>query len=161
MDITALTNEESRNIIKATRGLTCYDGYKVGYVAEVYGNLGLVYDTSHSVRYHNFLKPSTSPDNIIGLINGVFPTIYEINHADCNGLIYTIDSRYSTHGTMMSGKPINIYLGGQSLVTIVDDRGQVVLDNTTGTYKWKTVSIRFVCDDVPNNKNRWEVVGTQ
>ena len=161
MDITALTNEESRNIIKTTRELQSGDGYSIGYAAEVYGNLGFVYDIDHSGSYVKALKPSTSPDNIIGLIDGIFPTIYEISSADCNGLTYTIDSRFSTHGTMMCGKPINLYLGNNSLVTIVDDKGQVVLDNTDGARKWKTVSIRFVCYDRPNEKNRWEVIVTQ
>lgn len=169
LDITALTNPgtalsditKSRNVIKATRQLRSGDGYDAGYIAEVYGSLGFVYDVTR-VRYtEQYLSPTTSPDNIIGFVNEKFSTLYDINDEACNGLTYTIDRRYSTPGTMMFGAPINIYLGSNSLVTIVDDKGQVVLDNTSGEYKWKTVSLRCVCYDAPNGKNRWAVIETQ
>lgn len=157
IDVSGLEENSHSNIIQSTQVSDIYNGYNLGNKVDVSYKYGVVYDAYEAnVEYE--LTTDLFADNVIKQINTLIPTVLYINNDAIDNLTFALDGLYSDFGSMVRGFPITLIFGANvGKILLVDNKGATILDNTSGAYSEKTVSVKWNGFDKNNNINIWDV----
>ena len=163
IDISNLDKESMINNLKGAR-LVSVDGY--GWAANkavVSGAFGISYNLN-GLNRQTQVNSSNFPNNIISPINNViFNRLTVPADESLNGKTFWLHPVYSEMGSETLGCPIVFYFQSSTkgFIKIVDNLGQVILDNSTGQYQYKTVSVKWIGYDPMSSetvkRNLWDV----
>ena len=96
-------------------------------------------------------------DNLIKqLSNNIIPTFFLCDTANLNGTTWTLSGLY-TYGYISGGKPLLFKFGSNGKITLKDNQGNTIFDNSDGKYLGKTVSVQSLGVD-ESSANIWEVI---
>ncbi len=159
IDISELGNIGiNKNIVSVMT--SSFDGStKTGEQIEITKTYGIVYDVKASTNT-DYVKVSLTnfPDNVIKPIEGrIYTSLYSSVYS-VNGNTFTLDPIYYGASSKIKGEPITIKFGeGSGRIKLVDNEGTVIIDNTTGKFDSKSISIRWGGYDKYTNRNLWNI----
>lgn len=166
IDISNLDKESMINNLKGARLISVKDYGRAANKAVVSGAFGISYNLNGLNRQID-VNSSNFPNNIISPINNVIYNRLRIPiDESLNGKTFWLHPVYSEMGSETLGCPIVFYFQSETkgFIKIVDNLGQVILDNSTGQYKYKTVSVKWIGYDSMSaggektaKRNLWDV----
>ena len=158
VDISTLKSEDSSNILTATRRIYTSDYGRVAQTAVVSGLYGISYNLSEAKCWKTVTSELFS-DTMIKPIDNVIINSFTFQSETVNGSSLTLHPVYSTVGSLTLGCPIVFFFGSSSvgLVKITDAYNQVIIDNSSGDYAYKTVSVKWIGWDRERHRNLWDV----
>lgn len=109
-------------------------------------------------NYNVNVNSETFIGNIITHVGTAIPTAVTFQSATVDGATFTVGSIYSEHGSMTRGFPLSVRFGdGVGHVLLNDNKGNRIIDNRTGKYDGKVLSIRWCGFHNGLTQNIWSV----
>lgn len=133
-------------------------GYVFGTEARIDAMYGITYNPS-SANIDVDVQSTTFAGNVIKQVNTAIPTSLYFKYANADGSTFTLSDIYSGTLSMARGFPVCCVFGESAgKILLQDSKGDSILDNRSGEYAGKTVSVRWNGYDKDNGKNIWEVL---
>lgn len=160
VDISGLASGSDFNVLRCAKlgtGNYADAGYFAGTEAWVSYKHGITYDPRNANVY-TAVESTTFADNEISTLEDrTIPTTLNFL-ASTNDLEFTLGAIYSEYGSLARGFPVVFKFGSaRGFILLKDSRGGTILDNTSGAYASKTLSIRWNGYDKYTSENMWDI----
>ena len=133
-------------------------GHRAGYIALVNKAWGITYVPDYHDNNYLHLKSDTYADKVIERIDCTIYTAFRCDTEDVDGMTFTLGSFYSGCTSLARGYPITFHFGtDHGKIKIKDNRGDLILDNSTGKYAGKTASIKWDGYNYRVGKDVWAI----
>lgn len=114
---------------------------------------------TYNPNYKNFTvnaNESTYPNRTIGQVGSDIPTTIVFDSTGIDGKTFKLSDIYNKDDSMVKGFPLTIKFGTNGGKVILNDSdNEIILDNTTGTYAGKIVSVKWNGVNPETNKDIW------
>jgi hypothetical protein len=157
IDVSGITGGHS-NILYTTAVCDKYNGYNLGTQARIDYGLGITYD-SRCAKVELPISDGVCENNIIRQRDSLIPNALYFTDETTNGSSYSLGDIYSHYLSMARGNPITVTFGATGgRIILTDCNGKTIVDNTTGKYAEKTLSIQWAGYEKLGGENIWLVV---
>lgn len=159
IDTTNLGEESHYNVLRGTRQTIAGQGYPTPYgiVDSRVTNSKITYDPSMT-EVNIYVTNDNFVDNVLGFQENKIFTHYYFSYSALNGNTFVLSDIYSNKYSAAKGSVVTLSFkdsGGR--IKLVDCNGDLIIDNTSGDYADKTISVQWSGYDLLKNKNLWLV----
>lgn len=160
VDISELADIKAQYSVLRTYGSRISANGKVaGLEARASSRFGITYNPSEALNSEFDVTSENFPDNVIKQVRTTIPGYIHFNDVNLKNKTFTVGYLYSGHSSLACGFPLTMKFSGTQggLVKLVDSNGDLILDNTSGRYNYKIVSVRWSGFDMYEDTNIWDV----
>lgn len=158
VDTSEMDFSNARTAHNRLYGALSQDGsYHIGEIAEITKN-GIIYDiTKASKAFSINLVPSSYSDKEIKMLStGIIPSAFKCSNLSLNDTVWTLSEIYN-YGCLSGGSPVTFMFGNtHGKMILKDNQGNILIDNSKGDYKGKTVTVQSLGVDA-SNVNVWDI----
>lgn len=158
VDVANIGNRSYRNILQGIRGTTNgEDGYPVpcGIVDSRVTNSKITYNpvlTNVAVWVTN----DSFTDNILGVKDNKIFTHYNFPYTTLNDKTFVLSDIYSNEFSAAKGAVVTLSFGQTGgRIMLTDCNGDLIINNTSGDYANKTISVQWAGYNKETKKNLW------